>query len=139
MKVLLDSNVISESVKATANPHVMAYLESSLLYHLSVVSIFEIRFGAYRLKAPKKQQVILDWVSGVETSFGSRILEVNTSIAKQAARLRAQVINQGFHIDMADALIAATSLEHGLTLATRNTKDFEHTGVSLINPWEYSG
>jgi predicted nucleic acid-binding protein len=39
---------------------------------------------------------------------------------------------------MADGLIAATALEHGLTLATRNTKDFEHLGLALINPWESS-
>jgi predicted nucleic acid-binding protein len=68
--------------------------------------------------------------------FAGRILPVTETIAERWGMLTAEQRRQGRQIGMADGLTGATALEHGLSLATRNVKDFDGLGVTIINPWE---
>ncbi len=100
---------------------------------VSVISILEIELGMLRVERrdPAQGAQLRSWLEGqVLRSFENRILSVDLKVARRSAALHVPDPRAG-----RDALIAATALVHGLTVATRNTADFEATGVLLINPW----
>jgi predicted nucleic acid-binding protein len=138
---LLDTNVISELRKARkTHPNVKKWAEplpSANLY-ISVISLLELEIGILLIgrrdkdRRDKEQGAILRaWMDNhVLPAFSGRILAIDTAVAQRCAT---------FHVPNPrsdrDALIAATALVHGLTVVTRNTADFEHTGVPVLNPW----
>jgi predicted nucleic acid-binding protein len=104
---------------------------------ISVVTPLEIRKGVHmvRQKDPAFAEELDDWlINTVLPCFTHRMLGIEISIALQAAEYRAV-----HGLSPNDSLIAATAKVHGLTLATRNTGDFQATGISLVNPWERVG
>ncbi len=138
MRVLLDTNVISEARRPRASGAVLrrlAELDESDQF-LSVVSIGEIAFGAARLAAGRRRHEIEQWLAEAERYFAEHILPVDRDVARLWGELAARVSQTGHTISMADGLIAATAIHHGLRLMTRNVADFAATGVMLINPWE---
>jgi predicted nucleic acid-binding protein len=139
---ILDTNVISELRKARkTHQNVRKWAErvpSASLY-ISVISVLELEIGillvARRGKArrDKEQGAILrTWMDRhVLPTFSGRILAIDTAVAQRCATLHVPNPRSD-----RDALIAATALVHGLTVATRNVADFERTGVGVLNPWE---
>ena len=133
---LLDTNVVSELRKAgRADRCVVAWAEQAdvQFMHISVVSILEIRLGILSLQRKDKTQadILGAWLSRqVIPGFAERILPVDLAVALRCAELHVPDPRSD-----RDALIAATALAHGLTVVTRNTKDFQTTGVATINPW----
>lgn len=103
---------------------------------LSVLTLGEIRKGIEAILEPDRRQVLLDWLeTDLVAFFTGRILPVDIAVADRWGRLLA---GAGRPLPAIDSLLAATALEHDLMLVTRNTKDFETLGISLINPWNTS-
>jgi toxin FitB len=135
---LLDTNVISELRRPTkANPKVAAWADSVRQpdLFLSVITIIEIEMGILGLEYRRdhaQAAVLRTWMdSYIQPAFDGRILPVDAAVALRCARLHVPDRRSD-----RDALIAATALVHGLTVATRNVADFRAMGVSLLNPWE---
>jgi predicted nucleic acid-binding protein len=135
---LLDTNVISELRKARAgkaDPNVSAWVRMvpAASLFLSAIVILELEIGTLRAERsdPAKGAILRAWLDDhVLPAFSERILPVDTAVARRSAAL---------HIPdprpIRDALIAATALNHGMTVVTRNVAVFEPTGVLLLNPW----
>lgn len=133
---LLDTNVVSELARPNPSTQVRSFmrgLEGDSF--LSVITLHEIDYGIACLPDGKRKRDIELWLEAIEQQFAEFILPVARGVARQAAWLRRQAQQQGRVIHLADALIAGTALEQGLQLVTRNTSDFEGTGVRLVNPW----
>ncbi len=85
-----------------------------------------------------RRRELEQWIEQTLRSwFAGRILPVNDIIAERWGSLTAEQRLKGKPLGMADGLIVATALEHGLTVVTRNVKDFDGRGVTVLNPWEY--
>ncbi len=137
MRVILDTCVLSELYKSSANETVKAEINSIKdedLY-LSVVTIGEIKKGITLLPDSRRQRDLSAWCYQIETEYNDRILAIDIETAIIWGEITANVQKKGFTIGAADGLIAATALRHGLHLMTRNIKDFQETGALLINPW----
>lgn len=138
MKYLLDTNVISEPMKARPNPGVLDWLrrvdEDSVF--LSVVSITELRYGIERLASGKRRDVLEAWLrKDMSSRFEGRILPVDIEVADACGRLVARSESQGRPIEPRDAFIAATAEVHGMNLVTRNASDFQPIVKSILTPW----
>jgi toxin FitB len=133
---LLDTNVISELRRPQrANPNVVAWAAAfpAANFFLSAISMLEIEIGTLQLvrKDPVQGALLRAWIDEqILPRFEGRILPVDTNVAQRCARLHVPDPRSE-----RDALIAATALVHSLTVVTRNTADFEATGVVLLNPW----
>jgi predicted nucleic acid-binding protein len=104
---------------------------------LSVMTIGEIRKGIDLLPVSQKRSGLQTWLEiDVRSWFAGRILPVTEAIAERWGHLSATAKQRGIAVAVVDGVIAATALEHGLTLVTRNVRDFATLGVVLLNPWE---
>ncbi len=136
---LIDTNVISEIRKKNkANPGVRKFFknvqENDNHLFLSVITIGELRRGVelIRNRGDKKQARMLDkWLEETIDNYSDAILDFSITESQVWGKLRAP-----HHENALDKQIAATALTYGLTVVTRNTADFEHTGVKLFNPFE---
>jgi predicted nucleic acid-binding protein len=137
--LLLDTNIPSEAMKPRPEPKVERWLdevEDEQLF-FSVISLAEIFKGIGHLPDSKKRAELQEWVETVlRPFFAGRLLAVTEPIAVRLGLWTGQAKARGIKIEMADGLIAATAIEHGLTLVTRNVKDFSYFGVPLLNPWD---
>ena len=138
MSFLLDTNVISEVAKPHPEESVLNWLASVAEddLFLSVITLAELRHGVEKL-APGLRKAELDaWLTEqLPARFGSRLLIVDATTADHWGRITATRDAVGRPTGAIDALIAAPALQHQLTLVTRNTADFDSTGVRLFNPW----
>ena len=132
---LLDTNVVSETRKSRADRGVIAFLSAADAagLFLSVLTLGELRKGvaAKHRTDPGAADQLGAWVDGIETDFADRVLPIDAAVARRWGELSA-----GRSLPVIDTLIAATALNHGLTLVTRNTRDVASTGVLLIDPWQ---
>lgn len=103
---------------------------------LSAIVLEELERGVLRIERRDRVQgaVLRAWLEDqVVPAFGGRVLPVNSLVARRAAAL---------HIPdprpVADSLIAATALVHGMTVVTRNVVDFRSAGLTVLNPWDWS-
>ena len=137
-RFLIDTNVISEFVRPKPSLQVKHWFESAEPESLfaSVVTFGEIRLGIEDLPAGKRRAALEQWLEeGVPEWFQANLLPVTKAIADRWGQMTIQAKRKGVTISTADGLIAATALEHDLTLVTRNAKDFAGVGVKLFNPW----
>ena len=135
---LLDTNVPSELIRARPDPNVerWVYAQNEPSLYPSVVSIGELRRGLAVLPISKRRTELTLWLDGdLLPRFHHRILPITQSIADRWGILDGQCQLRGTPLNTADGMIAATTLEHGLTVVTRNVRDFAGLGVEVINPW----
>jgi predicted nucleic acid-binding protein len=135
VRFLVDTNVISELRKPRADPRVAAWMRSQETAELatSVIAIMELEIGVALVERRDADQgaILRAWLEHrVLTGFRDRFLPVDLTVARRAASLHVPGRDPE-----RDTLIAATALVHHLTVVTRNTDDFQTTGVRLINPW----
>ena len=135
---LLDTNVLSEFKRRDPDPSVTAWLRATdpdLLW-ASVLSFGEIRKGIERLAPGKRRTELEQWLDrDLDQWFEERILPVTRLIAERWGVLTARAFDKGTPLSSIDGLIAATSLEHNLTVVTRNVEDFAGVGAETFNPW----
>ncbi len=134
MRYLLDTNVVSELVRTRPDEQVVAWLRRlrTPQIYLSVLTVGEIRTGVQRLMSrdAARATALETWVHGLEETYGDRILPVTLEIAQ-----RWPAVHAARPLPVVDSLLAATALAHGLTVATRNTRDFVTCGVPVVNPF----
>ncbi|MEV0687205.1 type II toxin-antitoxin system VapC family toxin [Nocardia sp. NPDC050378] len=138
MTYLLDTNVLSELRRSAraADPRVRAWVAArrpSELY-LSVVTLMELDIGIGRVERRDSEQGkrLRTWLDEtVLDAFDGRILAIDLPVARRAARMHVPDPRPE-----RDTLIAATADEHGMTVVTRNVKDFAPTGVPVVDPWQ---
>lgn len=136
---LLDTNIISELVKPKPEANVTEWVENtdeSLLY-LSVLTLGEIRRGIAVLPQSRRRATLDAWLDkDLRARFEGRILVIDQEVADRWGLLTAAARNSGIVLPVIDGLLAATALEHNLTLATRDTGQIPSMGVAVFNPWE---
>ena len=135
---LLDTNVISELVKPRPEGNVTAWIEGtdeSLLY-LSVLTLGEIRRGIATLPQARRRATLEAWLDkDLRARFEDRILAIDREVADRWGLLTDAARNNGIVLAVIDGLLAATALEHNLTLVTRDTGQIPSMGVAVFNPW----
>lgn len=131
---LIDTDVLSALVKRKRNENVAAWIAAQRSGDLfvSVVSIGEIERGISRQRRvnPDFAFALAQWLDQVLAAYGDRILPFDLAAARRWGQLSAVIGSNG-----ADLQIAATALERGLTVVTRNVSDFEPAGVAVLNPF----
>jgi predicted nucleic acid-binding protein len=136
--ILIDTNVISEPLRVSPDPHVVDWLDGQSLetLFLSVVTVAELRFGVALLPAGKRRNGLRERLeTQVLPSFTGRILSFDLAATQAYADLMATAQATGLAIGMADGYIAAIARSNRMTVATRDTSPFNAAGVSVINPW----
>ncbi|SBW19032.1 PilT protein domain-containing protein [Candidatus Protofrankia californiensis] len=136
--IVLDTNVISELMRARADPRVVVWVDKQPTdeVYLTAVTTAELRYGVARLPDGRRRTDLADRLQrAVEAGFTGRVLPFDDNAAAHYADIVVGRGQQGLVIGMADAQIAAICRSHSAGLATRNTKDFVHTGIDLIDPW----
>ena len=136
MPFLLDTNILSELRKgARCDPNVSnwAAKESGQAHYISVLSLGEIRKGIelLRKKSLADCMPFEIWLQKLQSEYANCTIAITAEIAERWGELSALR-----PLPVIDSLLAATALEHGLTLATRNTKDFDGLGISIVNPFQ---
>lgn len=135
---LLDTNVISELVRAKPDPKVTQWIEATdedLLF-LSVLTLGEIRKGIAALPSPARRVSLEGWLEkDLRSRFGPRILPIEEEVADRWGRLAGLARAKGTPLSVIDGLLAATALHHNLTFVSRNSKDVASTGVPTFDPW----
>ena len=135
---LLDTNIISELVKPRPEPSVIAWIEGTdeSLFYLSVMTLGEIRRGIAALPQSRRRAALEAWLDkDLRARFEGRILVIDHEVADRWGLLSAVARNSGIALPVIDGLLAATALEHNLTLVTRDTGQIPTMGVAVFNPW----
>lgn len=140
MKYLLDTCVISELVSRQPNPGVVQWVDSMIEENLflSAITIGEIKKGIEKLEATNRRRALSEWLEEeLLVRFKDRILPIDTTVVLVWGNLVADLERQGKPMPAIDSLLAATVLQGGLSLVTRNEDDLSHCGVAVINPWKH--
>lgn len=136
---IVDTNVVSELRRAgqgKADENVIRWAKSvdATNLYISVITVLEIEAGILQVERrdTKQATILRNWFENhVLKAFENRILPIDEAVARRCAQLHVPDPKSE-----RDALIAASALIHGMTVVTRNTKDFDQTGVKLLDPWK---
>ncbi len=135
MTFLVDANVLSEATKTDPDPKVLEWLalhEPEVV--VDPVILGEIRYGILLLPAGRRRERLEGWFEDGVERLHCMTWEASTGL--RWARLLADLRASGRSMPIKDSLIAATALAHGLTVATRNRRDFEKAGVAIVDPFD---
>ncbi|NOQ37142.1 MAG: PIN domain-containing protein [Methylococcaceae bacterium] len=139
MNYLLDTCVVSELIKPKSDTKVISWIEQTKeqQLYLSVLTLGEIEKGIAKLPLSSRKSNLKTWLEqDLMLRFENRILNLTPKIARYWGSLQGELEKQGKAMAIVDGLIATTALTHNFTLVTRNVKDVERSGVSILNPWE---
>ncbi len=136
---LLDTNVFSELRRPRPERKVVAFIAAQPLedLYVSSVTLAEIRFGIELVSGASRRAELNDWLTHkVRPMFEQRVLAVSEDVMFKWRLLVEQGRKAGHTFSQPDLIIAATALQHGLTVISRDTDEYETAGVSVLNPWE---
>jgi predicted nucleic acid-binding protein len=135
LSYLLDTNVLSELRRKNPDKGVVDWFTNrpaSTLF-LSVLTLGELRKGIEKIQDPIRSTALTDWLeTDLPNFFTGRILSINSEVADTWGRLIAMHTRP---LPAIDSLLGATAAKHGLSMVTRNARDFEGLGIDVINPW----
>lgn len=137
MKYLLDTCVISQLAKpgdSKVKDFIAEQEEESLF--LSVITIGEITKGISFLEKGLRKTKLEGWLTSIKKHYADKLLPISVDTSEIWGSITAKEQTAGRILSVADGLIAASAIEHGLTLVTRNIKDFSGAGAMLLNPWD---
>ena len=138
MNYLFDTNVLSELTAKNPDANVVTWVENINQENifLSVVAIGELKKGIEKLPGSKRKKDLISWLENdLLIRFGERIIPLDLPVMLVWGTMVAELEKAGTPLPAIDSLLAASASQRGLTLVTRNTKDFEPAGIPLINPW----
>ncbi len=138
--ILVDTNVISEPLRASGDMNVLAWIDAQIIetLYLSTISLAELRFGIAVLPEGKRRDTLHSSLEQrVLPLFAGRILSFDAIASQAYATLRAKARAAGQAIATTDGYIAAIATTHGFSVATRDTFPFDAAGLTVINPWTW--
>ncbi len=135
--IILDTNVLSELMRETPAPRVIAWLSAQAAASVFTTSLSEaeIFYGLACLPAGKRRSALEEAAAGLFSDLEGRVLSFDSAASRSYARIAAARRKAGRPIAQADAQIAAIAGSRGAKLATRDTGDFERCGIELVDPW----
>lgn len=136
--ILLDTNVLSALMRREADPVAVAWLDAQPPESIwtTAITVFEIRFGLEILAKGRKRHALEEaFNSALAEDFDGRVLAFDQAAADAAAAIAARQREAGRPVEIRDVQIAGIAAARKSTLATRNTRHFEATGISLTDPW----
>jgi len=137
--MLLDTNIISEVMRSLPSQQLVNWLnqQSAPECFISSITLAEIEYGMTTLPSgSRRDSLLMKFNQFIAQGFDERVLVFDAQSAVYFARVMLLRKQQGRPISFQDGQIAAIALQHGLPLATRNTKDFEGVGLVLVNPFD---
>lgn len=138
MSALLDTCFLSELARREPDRGVLAWLagQDERGLYLSALTLGELHRGARQVAEATRRRRLEAWIErDVVNRFGNRVLPVDSSVALRWGDLHAEARARGTVLPAIDSLIAATALVHSLAVVTRNSSDFQRTGVPVVDPW----
>ena len=135
---LLDTNVVSELIKPSPDARVAAWIRATeeTDLHLSVLTFAEIRYGIEKLPQGGRRERLRRWMdTDLVDRFEGRILGVDRTIGELWGVIMARGFAVSVRLPVMDTLLAATAEHHGMTMVTRNIRDFARAGVATLDPW----
>lgn len=138
MNYLLDTCVLSELVKIEPSPNVVAWISAQRSHQLYISSISwaELHRGVAKLPPSKRRHELNQWLLDLADQFGDRKLAFSAEAGEHWALMMVALESQGTPMPLMDSFICATARQNNMTLVTRNTKDFIHAQVLLLDPWQ---
>jgi len=138
MSYLLDTNVISEPKRKKPDQNVIRWfgsLDDADIY-LSALTVGEMKKGAAKLPAGRNRVLVQNYLEKVRNRFTGHILPITERTFLVWGKMMAEFEQRGIVRPALDSLLEATALEHDFILVTRNVRNFQHSSVTILNPWE---
>lgn len=136
MSYLVDTNVFSEKLKPHPDAEVVEWLaENESELFISTLTIAEIRRDIERLPQGKRRDQLQQWLTSLNSTMDGSILSFNRAVAHSRGQMQGQLDLKGIRISPSDGILAPTAIRHGLTVVTRNERDFKDAPVRMLNPF----
>lgn len=139
MKYLLDTCVISELIAKRPDERVVHWIDSldPDRVYLSVITIGEIRKGIEKMPASERKDILTTWLNeDLLVRFSGKMATLDADVLLVWGELTGRLEREGKKMSAMDSLVAALALHGKFCLVTRNEEDFQHAGITLINPWK---
>lgn len=137
MMYIADTNVLSELMKKDPSPHIIDWFwdhEGDI--YTTAVTVEELYYGLFKMPEGKRRAALQSSMDAIVKDCAGKTFPLDGFSAYLCAKMRVEAVGAGYNPSLEDLMIAAIAERHGAILATRNTKDFEHLGVELVNPFE---
>ena len=135
--IFVDTNLVSESVRALPDPRVAAWIRANdTELAISTVALAEIAFGIERIRPDERARRLTEFLAELRNHFAVRIYPFDEESAMIYGAIMGEASRQGRALSVPDGMIAAIALRHNSALATRNTAHFHIAGLRTVNPWE---